>query len=136
MGQRWRSTPLISGVWVDRDGKGLMWMSWKHQYLPVLAPPTPSTSSMDGPRCTQGHLVRPSRHQEEEPPTACCSSRVDPNKLGGVQIRSGQGQNTPPCFGQPSGLPAVPSRASRPLPPMSSTGPAAQATGAREYPRN
>ena len=39
----------------------------------VTAPPTPSASSMYGPKCTQGHLVHPGRHQEEKPSTARCS---------------------------------------------------------------
>ena len=35
------------------------------------APPTPSSSSVDGPRCMQVHLVRPSRQEEESPSTVC-----------------------------------------------------------------
>ena len=37
------------------------------------APPTPSLSSMDGPRCIKGHLVCPS-HQEERVRQQCATA--------------------------------------------------------------
>ena len=36
----------------------------------AAVPPTPSASSLDGPRCIQGYLIRPELAQEEEPSTS------------------------------------------------------------------
>ena len=86
------------------------------------AHPTPSASSLAGPRCVQGHLTRPSSLQEEGSSTACCSSNVDQGTPGGVTLSSGIGRGKAPCCGHPPGLPKVPAT---PLPAMSSSGPAA-----------
>ena len=55
------------------------------------------------------------------------SEHRPPNTPGEAQLGSGARQSPHTCFGQPPGLPEVPSR---PLPPMSSTGPSVQTTTA------
>ena len=77
--------------------------------IPIMS--NDMSSSLEGPRCVNGELVRPTPPRDDAPSTACQASTV--SAPGGVRL----GQAKAPCFGSPPGI--VPSRGIPPPPPPS-----------------
>ena len=90
------------------------------------AQPTESSSS-SSVRCVGGRIVRPRQREKESPSTACNTSKVLIDTLGGAQLGSAA---QPPCFGNPPGIPQVPSM---PLPLLPSTTLASPQSTAQTY---